>query len=49
MISIKRPIAVYYSSYKNLDSKCDSETLVPSQQTRGLVTEKTKIRIVAVV
>jgi len=48
MISIKRPIAFYYSSYKKLDSKCDLETSVPSQPTTRFVTEKTKIRIFAV-
>jgi hypothetical protein len=48
MISIKRVSAVYCSSYKKLDLKCDSETLVSSQQTAVFVTEKTKKRIFAV-
>jgi len=43
------PSAVYCSSYRKLDSKCDSETLVPSQPTTGFVTENNKIRIFAVV
>jgi len=43
------PSAVYCSSYKKQDSKCDSETLVPSQLTTGFVTEKNKIKIFAVV
>jgi len=49
MISIKRPSDVYYTSYKKLDSNCGCETLVPIQQSTGLVTEKNKIRIFAVV
>jgi len=48
MISIKRPSDVYYTSYKKLDSNCGCETLVPIQQSTGLVTEKNKIRIFAV-
>jgi hypothetical protein len=44
MISIKHRSAVCYSSYKKLDSKCDSETLVRSQQTADFATEKIKIR-----
>jgi hypothetical protein len=34
MIPIRCPREVYYSSYKKLDSKCGSEMLVPSQQTK---------------
>jgi len=44
MISIKRPIEVYYTRYKKLDSNCVFETLAPIQQSTGLVTEKNKIR-----
>jgi len=43
-LSIKRPGEFYYTSYKELDAKCGSETLVPIQQTTGLVTKKNKIR-----
>jgi hypothetical protein len=45
MISIKRPSAFYNSSFKKLDSKRDSETLVTGQRTTRFITEKTKIRI----
>ena len=49
MILIKRSSEVYYSSYKKLDTKFGSETLVPFQKSTGLVTEKNKIGIFAVV
>jgi len=49
MISIKLPIEVYYTSYKEQDTKCGSENILPIQQTTGLVTDKNKIRIFAIV